>query len=646
MVPKPNKRDKKRKAASAVAAGGRTPVPPTGLARWISSPRRGAAVVFAVAFLLYANTIGHDFVWDDRDLIVENPAVRTLDAPTVERIFTEDFWRASQLGGGYYRPLVTLSYHVHYRVFDGNPMGFHLVNVIWNALACVLVFAFVYLLFGNAVFALVTALLFAVHPIHTENVAWIAGRTDVLSTMWAMASLACYVQSKRRRNYWWLAGALGAFTMSLLAKESSAFLPLVVLLMEIGPFERLLAPSKRSWVTPVLFFAVLAAYLLQRRVVIGEIGSTYDAYAPGALGVVGLPLSILAGYVWKLVFPFRLNGEYDAPVPESFADVHVAAGLLVLVAIAYGTIRYRRRPDVVLGAGIFLLGLGPVINLIPIGEISAERFLYFPSLGLAIVVGGLFSSALVARYPSTRAAAGDGYVPWPGITPSLGGTLSVLCFVVLIAFGARTVTRNADWTSERVLFAKTAAASPGSARAHLNVGNVARRQGRLTDAAAAYQRALQIDPDYPGALSNLAWIYASQGRIDDALPLVQRALEQAPDDVNLLNNLGSIYFQKRRFADAARLFERSIERDPRQPIAHYNLALIRIEEGKHNAAYEHFAHTAGKGPQFVRAYHYMAVIDAARGNTEEARRLAQIFLSQYTRDDQFRRRAQQIVAGK
>jgi tetratricopeptide (TPR) repeat protein len=634
-------RDGRRKKASREAP----PSTSGGGTRWISSPVLAAASVFAVAVLLYANTIGHDFVWDDRDLIVENPAVRVLDANTVEKIFTEDFWRASRLGGGYYRPLVTLSYHVQYKLFDGDPAGFHVANVLWNALTCALVFAFVFLLFGNVPFGLATGLLFAVHPIHTENVAWIAGRTDVLSTLWAMASLVFYVLA-RKRNIWWLAPASATFALSLLAKESSAFLPLLILLLELGPFDRFFARKKRVWLAPVLYAAVLVAYLLQRRDVIGQFGSTYDAYAPGLLGTVALPLSILAGYAFKLVFPFKLSGEYDAPVPESLADPHAAAGLLVLAAIVLGAIKFRRRPDVVLGAGVFLLGLGPVSNIIPIGEISAERFLYFPSLGFALVLGGLFSSALIAKYPGWRAAAGDGYVSWPGMKPSVAGKLAAVFVLVLVAFAARTVTRNNDWKSEEILFAKTAAAAPQSARAFLNVGNVARRQGRLSDAAEAYTRALQISPDYPDALSNLAWVYASEGRIDDALPLVKRALEKAPNDVSLLNNLGSIYFQKKRFEDAALYFERSIQHDPDQAIANYNLGLIRMQQGDRDAARKHFSRAAGKGPRFVRAYYYLAVIESERGNAAEAKRLALEFLGQYDREDSYRQRARSIASGK
>jgi Tfp pilus assembly protein PilF len=638
MTSKREKRDKKRERGPRE----RTPRE-TG---WLHSPGRLAAVVFAVAFLLYANTIGHDFVWDDRDLIVDNPAVRTLDGETVQKIFMEDFWKSTQMGGGYYRPLVTLSYHIHYSLFDGKPGGFHFVNAVWNAIACALVFAFVYLLFRNIVLALVAGLLFAVHPVHTENVAWVAGRTDVMSTMWAMASLVFYVLAKTRRKTLWLAAALAAFAMSLLAKESSAFLPLVILVLEFGPFDKLVAPSKRSALAPVLYFAVLALYLLQRRAVLGTLGSTYDGYAEGALGAVALPLSILGGYVLKLVFPLRLSGEYDAPVPASFADVHVIAGFVVLAAIVWGVVHWRRRPEVVLGAAIFLFGLGPVVNLIPIGEISAERFLYFPSLGFVLVVAGILSSALVAKYPSCRGAAGDGYVAVPGMKPSLAGNLSVLLMVVLVAFGARTVARNADWKTEEILFVKTAEASPGSARARLNVGNVARRQGRMNDAIAAYQQALEIDPDYPDALSNLAGIYASQRRIDDALPLVERALQSAPNDVSLLNNLGSIYFAKKRYADASRQFERVLQLDAQQPIAHYNLGLIRFEERRLAEAGSHFEQVAGRGAQFNRAFYYLAVIEESKGNLEAAKRHAQRFLSVYTRNDAFRQRAQRIVSGR
>jgi tetratricopeptide (TPR) repeat protein len=633
-----------------------SPAGGAGIVKVLSSPVGAGLLVFAVAFVLYANTLGHDFVWDDRDLIVDNPAVRTLDGETLRLIFFEDFWRTIQRGGGYYRPLVTLSYHIHYKVFDGNPAGFHLVNVLWNALVCTLVFVFVRLLFRNGLFALTAALIFAVHPVHTENVAWISGRTDLLATLWMMVSLVCYVAARQRRNFWYLVAALLAFLIALFAKESAACLPLIIALLEFGPFAGLLSPNTahvgrkptagRSVFNPVLYLAVLVVYILLRREAIGTVGSTYESYAPGLAGVVGLPLAILAGYTFKLFFPFNLNGEYDAPVPDSVVDPHVIAGLAIAALLVYAIARFRRRSVVVLGAGIFLLGLGPVANVIPIGEISAERFLYFPSIGFALVFGGIFSSALTTRFQALRRTVGNDHAEVIRMSRGYAGVLCAVLAVAMVAFAARTVTRNPDWKTEDVLFVKTAAGAPESFRAQLGVGNVNRRQGRLDAAVAAYKKALVLKPDYADALSNLAGVYVQQGKIDEALPLLENALRAAPNNLQLLNNLGSIYFEKKQFAAAAQQFEKVISIDPEQLNAQFNLGLIYFREREAETARRHFELVAGKHSRFDMAYYYLAVIEDDGGNAPAARRYARSFLDVYKKDDPLRTRAQTIAGGE
>jgi tetratricopeptide (TPR) repeat protein len=590
----------------------RTPKP-SGVFKLLSSPGHTAFIVFALSFVLYANTLGHEFVWDDRELILDNPAVRVLDGQTVQKIFLEDFWRMVQPGGGYYRPLVTLSYHVHYKIFNGSPSGFHLVNVVWNAIVCMLVFVFVRMLFRNNVFALITAVIFAVHPIHTENVAWISGRTDLLATLWSLVSLICYVLAKRCGSFLYLAAGLFSFMLALMAKESSACLPLIIAVLEFGPFKSLLQrrddrkkgrariPDKPSPAALLLYLAILIVYLLLRRDVIGTSTSTYPGYAPGALGTIGLPLSILAGYVFKLVFPFRLNGEYDAPVPDSFIDPHVLAGLAVLAILIFIFIRYRRRPDLTLGIAVFLLGLGPVSNLVPIGEISAERFLYLPSLGFALILGSLFASALSAKFPAVRQTSfGENNFRFNKSSP-LPGVLAVVLVAVVAAFAVRTVTRNMDWKTDEILFAKTAEAAPNSYRALLGVGMAHQRHGRTQQAIEAYKKALEIKPDYADALSNLAGIYAQQRNIDEAARLLERALQAAPGSLQLLNNLGSIYFERKQFTEAAKLFERVIAIDPQQYVAQFNLGLIRFEQRNYPAARRHFELVAGKHEMFNQA---------------------------------------------
>jgi Tfp pilus assembly protein PilF len=624
--------------------------PHSGLARLVGSPGRTALVLFAIAFLLYANTIGNDFVWDDLELITQNPTMGKLSAQQLASMFTSNFWSGYK-AAGYYRPAVAISYHVQYRLFRGNPAGFHFVNTVWNALTVVLIFLFVYLLFRNAILGVVTALVFAVHPLHTENVAWISGRTDVMAAMFAVASLVSYVLFRQRKSWPWLGAALVAFMASLMAKESAAFIPLVVAFLELPPLRALLSPRAgaaggRATAAGVAGYAVvLAVYFVLRHQALGLALSSYDRYAPGALGVVALPLSIFAGYVGKLVFPFRLNAEWDAHVPGSFADAHAIAGFLLLAALVALVVRWRRVPEVVLGAVILLFGVAPVLNIIPIGEISAERFLYIPSLGFALLLGALFAPAWVAASPGVADLATMRGARRPFVTRERGRELVWVLVIVLVAFAARTMTRGGVWKNEQVLFTETVKAAPESPRARVNLGDVAMRQGRLNDAIALYRKALEIDPDFGLALSNLAGVYAQQQRLDDAAPLIERAVRNHPDNPGLLSNLGSLYYEQGRYEEAEVNLRRSLELDPEQPTAGFNLGLIEFDRKNWTAARARFLLVADLGGHYHMALYYLAMIEATTHSPAAARQYAQRFLALHPQNDEYRERARRLLAG-
>jgi len=642
-VKKPPKTDKKAKRRGNESA----------LSRLLASPGRTALVIFAVAFVVYANSIAGGFVWDDQDLIVNNPSMGKLGAKGIAGLFSAGFWTDYE-SASYYRPLVAATYQIQYRIFNGNPAGFHFVNVVWNALVCVLVFYFIYLLLRNAVTAAVAALLFALHPIHTESVAWIAGRTDVLSTLWAMASLVLYAVARQRSKTPLIAAAWVAFLVSLLAKESSVFVPLVVVLLELPPLRSLLlrrADQKRDTATAVTgvagYFVCVGLYLALRSHALQTTVSSYSDYAQGALGLIGLPLSVFAGYVGKILFPFRLNAEWDSPVPHSLADVHVIAGLVLLAAIVYAALRYRRVPEVVLGAAFFVFGLAPVLNIIPIGEVSAERFLYFPSLGFVLVLGAFFSRALASASPALADLSEAQTGVRPSTMPSARGRQLVwILVVVLVAYAARTVTRNPVWKSEEVLFTETVKAAPNSPRAHVSLGDVALRHGRVSDAIRLYKKALDLDPDGTLALSNLAGVYVQQRRFDDALPLIEHAIEVQPDNAGLQSNLGSLYFEMGRHDDAVAPLERALELNPNQPTAHFNLGLIEFERKNYAAARDHFLRVADLGPGYHMALYYLAAIESAGGNAASARRFAERFLAVHPQNDDYRRGASQILSGQ
>ncbi|UCH84382.1 MAG: tetratricopeptide repeat protein [Candidatus Latescibacterota bacterium] len=624
---------------------------------WFSRPSTSIIIVLVLSLAIYANTLGHEFVWDDNALIVENPLIQSLDSSAILDIFTVGFWEVMGSGGPYYRPLVTLSYAIDHEVFAGRPGGFHLTNVVWNALTCVMVFVFVHLLFGNTMIALATALLFAVHPVHTEAVAWVAGRTDVFAAFWSLVALTTYVLARRSGHHLLLFASLFAFFLSLLSKECAVCVPLLIALMELSPMATIIRPRSDPPARPNMnrslvsiayvasYFVVLALYFLLRYHTVGTVTSSHDAYAPGILGVLAVPLSVFAGYVYKLLLPIRLSAEYDAPIPSSLADAPVLIGAVLVVMIGWIAWRYRRTPFLFFGIAVFVIGIAAVLNIVPIGEVSAERFLYFPSLGAALVFGGIFGTALVTKHKTiTAKLARRDHTKMT--SAALVRFLVILFPIIIVVSVSATVARNAVWRNEITLFANTMERTPNNARAYALFANAALSRGDVDSAIRAYRKALALDPANPNTRNLLAGLYVRQGKLDDALRLVRQALEMSPDDPQFVSNLGSIYLEMGRYAEAEMQFKRALELNPNQLRTHFNLGITLLKQGKAEIGREYFVRALQGGAEFNMANYYLAVTEISMGDSAQARAYARRFLEAYHPDDSYRQTAQSILVGR
>jgi Flp pilus assembly protein TadD len=589
-----------------------------------------AAAVFVFAWLLYANTLGNDFVWDDRTLIVENTDVRSLDGEAVKRAFTTHYWAMKDPVGGLYRPLSTLSFHADYRLYGADPRGYHLTNSVLNALVCALAFLLILELFGNFPLAFVASLLFAAFPTHTESVAWVAGRTDLIATLFMVLSLCSYVWWRRRGGWWRVVASVAAFTLAVLGKEFALVLPPVIVAMELGPFARLRREGERAGIdarrlctVAILYFGAAALFFVARRAVLGASVLNFQPVAHGVVQTTALALSTLAHYCYHLAFPFLLNAESEFPVPDTLANVHSAAGLVLLLLFAVALRRWRRRGEVVLGIAVLVVGLAPVLNVFPITEVSAERFLYFPSLGFCLLAATLAMSAR-ARWRSH--------------------TTAILALVV-VAYGVRTTSRNMDWRDESTLFTKTVAAADENARAHLNLGNVHYRAGRPRDALSEYRQAIDIDPDYAEAWSGSAGAYKELGQLDEAFACMKRALEINPANANFHSSLGVLYVQRGEFEAAIASFRDALARDPAHARARFNLGLAMYNNEDYRDAIEAFAPLENKDTDYMHAYYYMALSASKLGDRARAAEFAATFLSLYDHDDDYRRGAQALLSG-
>jgi len=590
----------------------------------LRSTRRILFAVFVFAFLLYLPTLRNGFVWDDNALI-ENFDVRTLDASTVKRIFTTNFWEASETQSGMYRPLTALSFHIDYQLHDSRPAGFHLTNALLNAAVCALLFLLLLEMFGRFDVALMSALFYAAFPMHAENVAWVSGRTDVLATLFMLASLWCWARWRNVGGVLALAGIFVFHAAALLAKEIAVVLPAVVATASLVSLRTSGAsrPPRDRFVIAGMFVMV-AMYFVLRREVLGSALLYFPRFTEGAAQAVALTLSIVAHYAYKLVFPYRLDAEADFMPPATLWNLHTLVGAVFVVAAAYSLYRWRRNPAFVFSVAVIACGLAPVLNILPLNQVLAERFLYFPSIGHVLLV----SLAVASAMKRWRTAA-------------------LAVFLILIAAcSARTVARTFDWKDELTLFQKTVAVSGDNARARASLGGSLFARGRYEEALAEFRRATELNPSYAPGWSGLARTAGKLGQVDEALEDMQTAVNLDPNNALFYHNLGVLQFQARRYAEAAESFRRALELRPRHFHARFNLGLALYQQSDFSGAVRELTALENKDTDFVNAWFFIAESEARRGHQEEAARAATHFLSLHHADDAMTARAREIAATK
>lgn len=580
-----------------------------------------ALAVFVFASALYLPSLRNGFVWDDVPL-VENPDIRTLDWPTVKRVFSTNYWQATEVTSGLYRPITALSLHADYQLHGSKPAGFHLTNVLINAAASALVFLVLLEMFSAFGMALIAALFFAAFPMHTENVAWVSGRTDLIATLFMLASLWCYAHWRNRGRPAALAGMLVCFGAALMGKEIAVVLPAVIAVAEMLPLQRERTRSSRltgAMATGAMF--VLAAfYFVLRHHVLGSAVSQFRRFTTGAVQAVALSFSVVAHYAYKLVFPFRLNAESDFPPPATFWNIHTLVGIAILGATCFALYRWRRHSAFVFGIAVIGLGLAPVLNILPVNQVLAERFLYFPSVGYSLLV----ALALVALRRRWR----------------LSATIAFAFF--LAACSARTVVRIFDWKDELTLFQKTVAVSGNNARARAALGNSLFDRERYDEALNEFRISVRLNPEYAPGWSGLARTEAKLGHVEQAHDDMLNATDLDPTNAGDLNSLGILEFQVKQYRDAAESFRRALALQPRHMHARFNLGLALYQQKDFEGAVREFTALEGKDTDFVNAYFFIAESESQLGHTNAAARAASQFLALHKTDDAMTSRAREI----
>ena len=526
--------------------------------------RRAAAVVVAlVAVTAYAATLGYDLVWDDTLLIRQS--WRLHQWGELPRLLVSQFWWETGETSRYYRPLVTLTFFLDMKVWGLQSFGFHLTNLLAHVAVILAVLAVARRVTGDELAAGISALAFALQPLHTESVTFVSGRTDVLAALFFLLALLAYDRHRDRPRWRFTACSLGAYLLALLAKEVAITLPAVLALWDWrvrGDLrDRRVAWRGAARYAP--YGGVLVLYVGLRLFALRGVGnSAAGAWAPPVTRLL-TTLQTVAWYAWMTIVPYPGN-SYRVVMPVTVPpDLHWWLAMVGLgVAIGGTAWALGRMPVIGFGALWFWITLAPSagVNLLPLPTaLMAERFLYLPTVGYCLILGWVASRLLgpVTLGRATRLR----------LAPSLGLAVLFLAYFVL------TLWRNEDWCDEDRLYSRMAESSPAAAVPHINLAFVQLLRGEISLANEHLREAVRLAPGNPRAQAGLGLTETLLGHLDVGLQHGLRARELAPDNADVLASLGALYLARGEPARAAPELSESLRVKPNQVHPALNLAL-------------------------------------------------------------------------
>ena len=539
----PNGQDLAEKPAAAKGAFIRDPRVQT----WLF----GLSAALAV-FLFYLPTVSFDFVnLDDPQCILQNSLIHNHTLEGLGKLFTtfhEQDWM----------PLTWLSLALNDMVSGPRPWSYHLANNLLHAANTLLVFLVVKGLLGAArkpetpapdrpAFedwtALLSAVLFGLHPVHVESVAWVTERKDVLYAFFFLASILSYIPFATRKGRPILRYTLcfGLFLLSLLAKTAAVSLPLVLLILDIWPLRRF---QRKGWKrtllekTPFLLASFLVGILSIRS---HKGGPTYLPLAQMILK----PLYAFFFYLWKAFVPYGLSPLYPTlPLVPVYIWGTCCLGLLFL-GLGWVSFRYRREQPGLLAAFLFyLVTMAPNLQILIMGGhegvAAADHYTYIPLLALFVPLAAWTVGKLQPR-------------PW---------TLPLLALLLTAWLGSLTLAQASLWRDNNSLWEGAAKVYPHSALIRLELGNDHLNNGHLNEAETDFEFVREVQPGLPSAYRGLALVELRRGQVDEAITNLQKALSIDGTDPQAWVYLWKGLTQKGRHPEALETMKTAVQKDP------------------------------------------------------------------------------------
>jgi Flp pilus assembly protein TadD len=554
--------------------------------------------ILAVTAITFSPVLKGGFVsWDDNVYVTENPLVKEVSPEGVGKIFTT-------FVSGNYHPLTFLSYSWEFHFFGLDPRAYHATNLALHLLNTALVFWLLLILSGGLPAAVAGTLLFALHPMRVEAVAWVTGRKDLLGAAFFLGALIAWLRTRRGQGGRGHLSALLLFLLALFSKATTVVLPLVMLLCDFleGRADRRAVREKMPFFALALLFGVIA--LFARESYQGVLLERSDSFTDIVfMGTYRLVLPYLCGFLAPTAGLFPLY-----PVLEAGGNLLSSRFLLLLAvigslgaAVVFST-RFTRKAA--FGTLFFLVALVPSLTVVVVGY-SADRFVYLPSVGLSYLAGEFFLWLWKKR---------------PGRFGRARVFLLLLLVTVSAALAFASWSRCAVWRSSITLWTHAVASypdTPGSAanRAHAfhYRGLAYREEGEAGRALADLNRAIELYSGKAEFFTGRGQLHAEFGGLDAAMADFSQALQIDPRSVEAYNERGILHTGSGSYGRAVSDFTRALEIEPENAMIHLNLGIVLLDRREYGDAASHFTEVLRLDPASAAAFYGRAGALAGQG---------------------------------
>jgi protein O-mannosyl-transferase len=534
-------------------------------------------VIGVVAFFAYAEVRYHQFLnFDDNEYVTENSHVNTgVNLPNLR-------WAFTFTGVSYWHPLAWISHMVDCELFGLKPGPHLMVNLAIHILNSILLFLILLRMTGSLFKAAAVALLFALHPVNVESVAWITERKTVLSTFFLLTAVTAYVHFTENKNKWTYGLALSLYSLGLLSKPSILIFPVLLLILDYWPLQRFTRNKRLIVIEKIPFFILsLLSYLLSMismskfHIVINY------SLIPLDLRIYNLFVSITR-YAWNMIWPVELS--IFTPFPKAIPLGHFLWSLLFVLLVTTASILLRKkRPWFIAGWFWFLTALSPAGGLIQAGlwPAMANRFMYIPMIGLFILLVWECDTWIRGRYSQLMKA--------------------LLCIATLIYLVSLTRVQNIYYSNSYALFTRANEITGDNFVAFNNIGDALASLNRLEEAGRYFEKAIALNPKYDDAIYNYALYLAKKGDTLGAATHFSRVIKIEPHYTAAYVNLAILQHHRGAIGEAETLLLKALELDPDDGNAHNNLGIICADQGKPEEAIRHYLLAVKNKPALIQA---------------------------------------------